>query len=151
MSTHAHLFDCLPHGPAMRLLDRIEDINEQSICCTVVSHGAPEHPMRYEGRLGSACGVEMAAQAVAMHSAHLAMQASQLAVEPPKGGMLTSVRELKLHTDRLDGYSQPLIVRASFQAGDAMGALYSFSLSTQAHEQEVELLRGRMSVVNFVR
>jgi predicted hotdog family 3-hydroxylacyl-ACP dehydratase len=135
----------------MRLLDRIVELDEQTICCAVTSHSSPDHPMRFADRLGSACGVEMAAQAVALHCAHRAMQASDQQSQAPKGGMLTAVRELKLHTDRLDTIAQPLTVRANFHAGDAMGALYSFSLSTQESEHAIELLSGRMSVVNFVR
>jgi predicted hotdog family 3-hydroxylacyl-ACP dehydratase len=151
MSQHQHLFEYLPHGQAMHLLDRIDSVESTTICCTVTSHQAQDHPMRYADRLGCACAVEMAAQAVAMHSAHLSMQSGNKPSEPAKGGMLTSVRDLKLHAERLDTYSQALCVRASLQAGDSMGALYSFSISTQEQGQELELLTGRMSVVNFVR
>jgi predicted hotdog family 3-hydroxylacyl-ACP dehydratase len=150
-TTYEQLFNCLPHGQAMRLLASIDSIDTQSIRCTVTTHQALDHPMRYAGRLGSACGVEMAAQAVAMHSAHLAMQTNSVAADSSKGGMLTAVRELKLCTDRLDNCSQPISVHARFQAGDATGALYTFSLCTQELDQECELLNGRMSVVNFVR
>jgi predicted hotdog family 3-hydroxylacyl-ACP dehydratase len=148
------LLALLPHGPAMRLIAQVLAVDASSIRCRITSHRDLHNPMRREGAqgLGAACGVEMAAQAIAMHAAHLALEASGgTPPNQPRGGMLTSVRDLQLTCDRLDTIASDLLVLATFTTGDANAALYSFALWDEAQGSEQQaLLTGRVSVVGFV-
>lgn len=55
----------VPHQGSMCLLGRVLDASPEGILCAADSHHTPDHPMRQHGRLGAACGVEYAAQAMA--------------------------------------------------------------------------------------
>ena len=72
----------------MCLLEGVSSWDERSIRCIAVSHRDPGNPLAADGHLGAACGVEYAAQAMAVHGALLQPQ--------PQGanafGMLTSAR-----------------------------------------------------------
>lgn len=122
----------------MCLLDAVVDWSENSISCRAVSHSDPANPLRAEGRLGAANGIEYAAQAMAIHGALLAGQD-----DAPRQGYLTSVRSVTLHVDRLDDLSGPLDVQAERLSGDANNILYQFSVS---HAGRC-LIEGRAAVV----
>lgn len=122
----------------MCLLDRVEAWSEQGIACLAASHRDPANPLRAEGRLGAANGIEYAAQAMAIHGALLAGSD-----EPPRQGYLTSVRSVQLHAARLDDLTGELRVEAERLSGDGNHILYQFSLS---HAGRC-LLAGRAAVV----
>jgi len=122
----------------MCLLDAVLDWSENAIACRAISHTDPANPLRAEGRLGAACGIEYAAQAMAVHGALLAGNDGT-----PRQGYLTSVRSVSLHANRLDDLSGPLDVRAERLSGDANNILYQFSLGHAGHC----LLEGRAAVV----
>jgi predicted hotdog family 3-hydroxylacyl-ACP dehydratase len=147
--TSSDWMEYLPHGPAMRMLEQVTLIDEDQIRCTVIRHRDPSNPMRQEGRLGSACGLEIAAQAMALHSIWLAMKSKEIPSEEKKGGgMLTSVRDLNLSIQRLDDIAQDLNVHAIRQAGDDRGALYSFEICAPSSGI---LVSGRASFVQYLR
>ena len=56
----------IPHQGTMCLLDEVVSWDEARIACRASSHRAPDHPLRTHGRLGAACGIESAAQAMAV-------------------------------------------------------------------------------------
>ncbi len=58
----------------MCLLDAVRDWSAEAITCTATSHTDPANPLRADGRLGAANGIEYAAQAMAIHGALLAGQ-----------------------------------------------------------------------------
>ena len=60
----------------MCLLDCVETWDEERIHCRASSHRAMDNPLRVCERLGTACGIEYAAQAMAVHGALLASPAS---------------------------------------------------------------------------
>lgn len=134
----AWLLAHIPHQGTMCLLERVDDWNPQGIRCTAVSHRAPENPLCAHGRLGIACGIEYALQAMAAHGALLADPAA-----PPRAGYLTSAREVHLHVARLDDRDADLKVAAQLRGGDDTTALYDFTLSAGGHL----LLSGRVTVV----
>jgi predicted hotdog family 3-hydroxylacyl-ACP dehydratase len=117
--------------------------DEESICCEASSHLAADHPLRAHGRLGAACGIEYAAQAMAVHGALVAESAGDAAVAAPRTGYLAGVRGVTLHVDRLDMVAGPLTVDAQRITGDANTVLYNFAV--QAGGQV--LLSGRAIVV----
>ncbi len=122
----------------MCLLHAVLEWNEQRIVCEATGHGALEHPLRAHGRLGAAVGVEYAAQAMAVHGALLASEATLV-----KQGYLTSVRGLTMYVDRLDDLGGPIRVSAERLSGDDRLVLYQFELEHHG----VCLLAGRASVV----
>ncbi|MFH1817694.1 MAG: 3-hydroxylacyl-ACP dehydratase [Pseudomonadota bacterium] len=122
----------------MCLLDAVLEWSDAAIVCRAVSHADPANPLRAEGRLGAAAGIEYAAQAMAVHGALVAGDDA-----PPRQGYLTSVRSVALHVARLDDVAGTLAVRAERLSGDGNHILYQFSL---AHAGRC-LLEGRAAVV----
>lgn len=133
----------IPHQGSMCLLDAVLAWDSERIRCETRSHLDPHHPLRAHGRLGAACGVEYAAQAMAVHGALVAENQSSGGGAPPPAGYLASMRGVTLHVDRLDTVAGPLTVNAERLSGDANTVLYSFTL--QAGTQP--LLSGRAAVV----
>ncbi len=69
---HAWIAAHIPHQGSMCLLDAVLRWDTQHVACSATSHGDPSNPLRQFGRLGAACGIEYAAQAMAVHGALLA-------------------------------------------------------------------------------
>ncbi len=134
----------IPHQGTMCLLDAVLEWSDEGIRCETRSHLDAMHPLRAHGRLGAACGVEYAAQAMAVHGALVAE--SQAGANPgraPRAGYLAGVRGVHLHVDRLDTIAGPLTVQAQRLTGDDNTVLYSFTLEAGAQS----LLSGRAIVV----
>lgn len=135
----------IPHQGSMCLLDAVLAWDHDAIACQTRTHLWPDHPLRAHGRLGAACGVEYAAQAMAVHGALVAesLDSGNAGSSPPRAGYLASLRSVTLHVERLDTVAGPLTVSAQRITGDANTVLYSFTV--QAGEQT--LLNGRAMVV----
>jgi predicted hotdog family 3-hydroxylacyl-ACP dehydratase len=129
----------IPHQGSMCLLDGVESWNEENIQCRASSHRAEDNPLRAHGQLGAACGIEYAAQAMAVHGALLAPPDSAA----PKAGFLVSVRGVQLNVARLDDISEDLTVQANRIMSDENNILYQFSISAAGRL----LLEGRAAVV----
>ena len=129
----------IPHKGRMCLLDEVLSWDTARIRCRATSHGLADNPLRAHGRLGAACGVEYAAQAVAVHGAIMAHTGGTQA----RTGLLTSVRNLVLLVGRLDDRETDLIASAERLAGDESSTLYEFTVSSGGRE----LLSGRASIV----
>lgn len=114
----------IPHSGTMCLLDAAVDWSDTTIFCIATSHADPANPLRANGQLGVATGIEYAAQAMAIHGALLSD-----ANGAPRQGYLTSVRGVTLHVERLDDLPGRLDVRAERLSGDANNVLYQFSVS----------------------
>ena len=138
MLDHAWIAAHIPHQGSMCLLDAVLEWSAATISCRAISHRDPANPLRADGRLGAANGIEYAAQAMAIHGALLAGDNG-----PPRQGYLTSVRGVTLHVTRLDDLPEALTVQAERLSGDAQNILYQFSLS---HAGRC-LLEGRAAVV----
>jgi predicted hotdog family 3-hydroxylacyl-ACP dehydratase len=130
----------IPHHGRMCLLDEVIEWNAQHIRCRSGTHRALDHPLRSRGRLGIACGIEYAAQAMAVHGA---LAGGVLTDARPEVGFLASLRDVRLHVLRLDDIEADLICDATLVAGDRGTALYTFALWSEAQE----LLSGRATVV----
>ena len=137
---HAWIAARVPHAGRMCLLDGVLHATPQAITCSAGSHRAADHPLRQGGRLGAACGVEYAAQAMALHGALLAEQRQ---AERPRMGMLISLRGLRLHVARLDDIETDLTVQAECEADNGDHCVYGFRLSAG----ERPLLEGRAVVM----
>ena len=122
----------------MCLLDRVLAWDAQRIVCSATSHRDADNPLRQFDRLGAACGIEYAAQAMAVHGALAAPQDA-----PPRPGMLVSVRAVQLHASRIDDLVADLAVNVERISGDASMLLYQFSVRAAGRL----LLEGRASVL----
>lgn len=129
----------IPHQGSMCLLDGVESWDEESIRCRASSHRAEDNPLRAHGRLGAACGIEYAAQAMAVHGALLASPENAA----PRAGFLVSVRGVQVHVARLDDISEDLTVLVSRIMSSENNILYQFSVSAAGRL----LLEGRAAVV----
>lgn len=136
---HAWIALHIPHRGRMCLLDRVESWDRQGIACLADSHRAADHPLRAHGRLGAACGIEYAAQAMAVHGALLAPTAPGR----PRAGYLVSVRATRLHVARLDDIAADLRIEATCLTRSEHTTLYRFSVSAAGRP----LLDGRAAVV----
>lgn len=129
----------IPHQGRMCLLDEVLSWDEARMACRATSHRSPDNPLRAHGRLGAACGVEYAAQAMAVHGAVMARISGTLA----RAGLLSSVRNLVLRVTRLDDLDSDLIASVERVAGDEGSTLYEFTVASGGRE----LLSGRAGIV----
>jgi predicted hotdog family 3-hydroxylacyl-ACP dehydratase len=134
----------IPHQGRMCLLDEIVLWDAQRIICRSGTHRALDNPLRAQQRLGIACGIEYAAQAMALHGALASSggggEGSSVRTEV---GLLAGVRDLHMHVARLDDLEGDLICEATHVAGDSLTALYKFALRFGRRD----LLTGRATVV----
>lgn len=141
---HDEIARRIPHQGTMCLLDRVLEWDAEHIRCEATGHSQPDHPLRAHGRLGAACGVEYAAQAMAVHGALVAeISAGASGTPAPRAGYLAGVRGVTLHVDRLDTVAGPLSVDAQRVMGDENTVLYSFTVTAGLQP----LLSGRAMVV----
>jgi predicted hotdog family 3-hydroxylacyl-ACP dehydratase len=126
----------IPHHGSMCLLDEVVEWDARHIRCRSGTHRLPDHPLRSHGRLGIACGIEYAAQAVAAH-------ADSGAKPGPEAGFLVSLRDVQPQVLWLDDIETDLICDAALLAGDDGTALYEFDLRSEQRR----LLSGRATVV----
>lgn len=129
----------IPHQGSMCLLDQVVSWDSHSIVCLSSSHRAEDNPLRSHGRLGAACAIEYAAQAIAVHGALLQPRNASA----PDIGLLASAREVELLVTRLDDVAPDLHISAQRLHSDTRGALYSFAL----HADHSLLVRGRASLL----
>jgi predicted hotdog family 3-hydroxylacyl-ACP dehydratase len=161
---HAWILRHIPHQGRMCLLDEVVSWDAERISCRGVSHHATDNPLRVNGQLGIACGIEYAAQAMALHGAlaggaadgwtgaaasgtaslgAVAAAASSTGAALPTAGYLAGVRGVEFHVLRLDDLPGDLLCEAVRVAGDGGTALYEFELLSAGKR----LLRGRATVL----
>lgn len=129
----------VPHQGGMCLLDSVIEWSPLRIRCAAVSHRRPDNPLRDgAGRLGAACGIEYAAQAMAVHGALLSTRDDR-----PRQGYLASVRGVELLVDRLDDIAADLDIVAERLSGDENNVLYRFEVCADGRP----LLVGRAAVI----
>ena len=126
----------IPHRGAMSLLGEVVQFDAEQIICRAASHRDPANPLREGGVLPAICGIEYAAQAMAVHGA-LREQGG------PRPGMLAAVRDVALRVERLDDIPGDLTLTVRRLMADARHMLYEFSVRAG----EIELVRGRATVV----
>ncbi len=129
----------IPHQGTMCLLDGVLDWSAGGVRCVSRAHRSLDNPLRAHGRLGAVCGIEFAAQAMAVHGALIA---PALHLER-RVGYLAAIRSAELYVARLDDIEDELVATADRQGGDAATVLYAFSLSAG----DRRLLAGRATVV----
>ncbi len=134
----------IPHQGRMCLLDEVRAWDQSSVECASRTHRAPDHPLRAHGRLGSACLLEYAAQAMAVHGAlRFPADAATATRAIGRVGVLASARSVELLIGELDDIAGELLIRAERQHSDESGALYEFRISAAARL----LAQGRAAVL----
>lgn len=136
--TKADIARIIPHAGAMCLLDRVDNWDAAKIRCTSNTHRDPENPMRTRGQLAAVCGIEYAAQAMAVHGG-----LAGIVGDKPKAGYLASLRDVACRKNRLDDLEGELMVDAEKLMGDESRVIYQFTLRVG----KVEVLSGRATVV----
>jgi predicted hotdog family 3-hydroxylacyl-ACP dehydratase len=132
------LCQLIPHHGTMCLLDMVERWDETGILCTTASHRDATNPLRRDSRLEAICGLEYAAQAMAVHVGILEQgKERRLAV-----GYLGAVKNLILQAARLDDVKEDLTVQATRLVGEVDCFIYAFRVSGG----QQELLDGRASI-----
>jgi predicted hotdog family 3-hydroxylacyl-ACP dehydratase len=128
----------IPHAGAMCLLDGVAHWDETRIRCVSRTHLDAGNPLRAEGRLPVLCGIEYAAQAMALHGGLVRGSRAR-----PRAGYLASVRDVACRRDRLDDLAGELVIEAERVMGDDDRVVYEFRLTAG----ETEVLSGRAAVV----
>lgn len=123
---HALIAALVPHSGEMVLLDGVRSWDNERIACWTRSHLDPDNPLRRAGHLAATCGIEYALQAAALHGGLAAGGV------PQPAGYLAALRDVSLHTDRLDDATiGDLQVSAHMEHFEAGGLIYAFELRSQ--------------------
>lgn len=145
----------IPHAGRMVLLDEVGEWDADHIVCRSAMHHDRANPLSVAGRLSSVCGIEFAAQAMAVHGALLAGESSVVpggapsdapvaaAASKPRAGFLASVRNVQMMVDRLDDVPGVLTIAATRESGDDARVLYGF----EVRAGDAVLVSGRAAVV----
>ena len=125
----------VPHDGSMCLLHEVLEADEAHIVCRAVNHRDASHPLREGAGLSAVCGIEYAAQAMAVHGAM--RQGGRSAP-----GVLAALRDVALHVERLDDVSGDLLVAASTSVDQGRYLVYEFELRAGGQP----LVSGRATV-----
>ena len=126
----------VPHAGAMCLLHEVLQADADSIRVRAISHRDPANPLREGGVLPALCGVEYAAQAMAVHgSIHNRNRV--------RAGMLAALRDVELAVERLDDIATDLLIEAHCLLNESGRLLYRF----EVRASDRGLLQGRATVV----
>lgn len=128
----------LPHAGNMRLLDSVQSWDVTGIRCSARSHHDRVNPLRNAGRLDAICGLEFAAQAMAVHAG--LVRAPEEA--KPVIGYLGGVRDLELCVQRLDDIVQDVEIEATKLLGNRSSVMYAFRVVAGGKV----LMSGRASI-----
>lgn len=133
----------IPHQGTMCLLDEVLTWNTSRVQCRSSTHRDRANPLRSHERLAAVCGIEYAAQAMAVHGALIASRLTATPKNEVVVGYLASVRNVALYANRLDDVEADLLATAEWVTGDERSVLYDFSVSGN----ERILLAGRATIV----
>jgi predicted hotdog family 3-hydroxylacyl-ACP dehydratase len=128
----------IPHSGNMCLLDGVLECDAQRIRCISGSHRDAANPLRCDDVLSALCGIEYAAQAMAVHGAWDAKFDAK-----PRAGYLAALRDVACRRMRLDDVTEDLIIDAEKMMGDEARVIYQFSI----HAGNAQIMSGRATVV----
>jgi predicted hotdog family 3-hydroxylacyl-ACP dehydratase len=134
----AQIAGMIPHAGGMCLLDEVAQWDAATIRCIARGHRDPGNPLRAGAELPALCGIEYAAQAMAVHG-----RLSAVLAETPRTGYLASVSDVVCHAPRLDDLEGELVIEAEKLAGDGASVLYGFRICFE----DREILKGKAAVV----
>ena len=129
----------IPHSGDMCLLHSVKAWSASHIHCDANSHRQLNNPLRLQNQLSSVCGVEYAAQAMAVHGALIAPTDNT----NPRIGYLVSIRNTQIEVPRLDDIQSDLQIHAVCLSASEHNLMYEFKILADQHL----LLSGRAAVV----
>ena len=127
MLDHADIAARLPHAGRMCLLDRVINWDERTITCSVVSHVDAENPLRESMGLATFAGIELAAQAAAVHG-ELLRGEDLSGIRVPRKGVLAALKNVIAVRQWLHDIVGELLVETTLLHSDAAGGIFSFAL-----------------------
>ena len=133
----------IPHQGSMCLLDEVLIWNAVRVQCRSSTHRDVSNPLRSRDQLAAVCGIEYAAQAMAVHGALIASRITTSPKNSSVAGYLASVRNVTLFATRLDDVKSDLVATAELVTGDERTVLYDFSVSGAGRI----LVAGRATIV----
>lgn len=136
--TKSALCRLIPHHGTMCLLDKVERWDDTGLVCTTGSHRDAMNPLRRDNQLDTICGLEYAAQAMAVHVGLLEQGKDRRLMV----GYLGAVKNLMLRAIRLDDVKGDLTVQATRLVGESGSFIYAFRVSVD----QQALLDGRASI-----
>ena len=136
--TKAEIAKLIPHAGAMCLLDGVLQWDATGISCISRTHRDVANPLRSAGQLRAMCGVEYAAQAMALHGGLSGAIGGR-----PRAGYLVGLREVVCRQRRLDTFDDDLWIDAAQLMGDQGRVIYEFTLRVGA----TGIISGRATVV----
>lgn len=134
----AEIQQLIPHAGRMCLLDEVLAWDDCQISATSNSHRARENPLRRGAQLSALCGIEYAAQAMAVHGALMAHGGTKSLF-----GFIAVLRDIHWRCESLDEILGPLRIEAEKLSGDRAAAHYRFDVAGEPGT----LLTGRALVV----
>jgi predicted hotdog family 3-hydroxylacyl-ACP dehydratase len=134
----ADIAKVIPHSGSMCLLDGVLECDAQRIRCISSTHRDANNPMRSGNELSALCGIEYAAQAMAVHGAWDAKFDRK-----PRAGYLAALRDVACRRMRLDDLADDLVIDAEKVMGDEARVIYQFSI----HAGAEKIMSGRATVV----
>lgn len=138
LADKAAIAKVIPHTGNMCLLDGVLECDTQRIRCISSTHRDAYNPMRCGNELPTLCGIEYAAQAMAIHGAWNAQFDKK-----PRAGYLAAVRDVSCGTMRLDNLIDDLVIDAEKLMGDETRVIYQFSI----HAGTAKIMSGRATAV----
>jgi predicted hotdog family 3-hydroxylacyl-ACP dehydratase len=132
------LCQLIPHEGLMCLIDSVQGWDPEEIRCMTRSHLDTRNPLRRDGRLESVCGLEYAAQVMAIHIG----LAAPSDWPGPQVGYIGGIRDCKISREYLDDVSSELEIHAKRLFHQDQSVIYSFSLSGN----KGQYLNGRASL-----
>lgn len=138
LASKADIAKVIPHAGNMCLLDGVLECSAQHIRCVSGAHRDTDNPMRSGDTLLALCGIEFAAQAMAIHGAWDAKFDRK-----PRAGYLAALRDVVCNTMRLDDLSDDLVIDAEKMMGDEARVVYQFTI----HAGAAKIMSGRATVV----
>lgn len=136
--TKPEIATLIPHSGAMVLLDAVLSHDAHAIHCLATNHAAADNPLRENGRLAAWCGIEYAAQAMAVH--HRLCGTVDRAT--PAHGMLAVARDIEMTQLDLDSVPGDLHIRAEKIVADDACLLYQFRIECEGQL----IVSGRVTI-----
>ncbi|GAB6854110.1 hypothetical protein [Asaia astilbis] len=138
MLTRHQISDLIPHKGALCLLDRVEAWSQHDITCITNPLARDDNPLRrLDGAIGTATLIEVAAQAMALHSRLIAETGTA-----PRPGFLVSVRDIRLDAPVLNQSGDLKVCVRCLRTND-FSARYDFDIL----REDLSLIRGGATVL----
>lgn len=124
----SELYRALPHDGNMCLLDSVLRWDTESIVCAASGHRDPRNPLHIGNSLPVLCGLEYAAQALALHGVLIiGKQPADALINEQI--FVVSVKGVTCYADRLDAAVSDLEITGALVFNQQAAAVYDFAVN----------------------